>query len=175
MKIGFRKSQAGLLVCLSVLLVLSACRSSGPVQTQGTAPVMIITQVVNQVVTATFAPTATLVPSPTPVPSLTPTPTFDPYSAPVYYPLKDCVASRLHQGDVARVAPGGTANGIRYGLDLYVDTIIYSAKQGELLDIVGGPFCSRGWIVWQVKTSSGVIGFTPEGNGYEYWLLPTGP
>ncbi len=162
------------LIILSLLLILSACNSgAAPVQTQPTSAVLIITQVVTQVSTATAAPTETPEPTWTSAPSPTPKPTFNPYNVAVYYPLKDCVASRLHVGDVAVVAPGGTSNGIRYGADLSQDSVFDHAEQGTRLEIVGGPFCSHGWIVWQIRMPSGTIGFTPEGDGNAYWLLPS--
>jgi hypothetical protein len=175
MKNCVRNGLAGLVTGLSLLLVLSACNSPAPAQTQATPVVLIVTQVVTQVSTATSAPTATTGPTSTPEPSLTPKATFDPYNVPAYYPLKDCVASRLHVGDTAIVGPGGTTNGIRYGEDLSVDTVFDHAAQGTKLDIVAGPYCSGGWIVWQIRMPSGTVGYTPEGNGNEYWLLPTAP
>jgi hypothetical protein len=38
--------------------------------------------------------------------------------------------------------------------------------------IIDGPYCYENWIVWQVDTDGGLQGFTPEGNGDEYWLIP---
>lgn len=163
--------RALMLLVFSLPLILSAC--SQPAATEIPQKTLLVTQVVTQVIyTATPEPSATPLPTSTPTPVPTSTPTFDPYSAPIYYPLKDCVASRLHVGDVAVVAPGGSANGIRYGLDLHYDTIVDYAEQGQKLDIIGGPYCSQGWIVWMVQTQNGIIGYTPEGNGNEYWLLP---
>jgi hypothetical protein len=156
-----------------LLLVSSACNQA-PTETPLVEKTVLITQILTEVVyTATPEPTLTSHPTSTPTPLPTSTPTFNPYSAPIYYPLKDCVASRLHVGDIAMVSPGGGPNGIRYGMDLYYDTIVAYADPGTELNIVGGPFCSHGWIVWLVQTKNGIIGYTPEGNGDEYWLLPT--
>lgn len=161
-----------MLLVFSLSLIISACSPSSAA-TEVAQKTILVTQVVTEVVyTATPEPTATPMPTATPTPVPTSTPTFDPYSAPVYYPLKDCVASRLHVGDVAMVSPGGGPNGIRYGMDLHYDTIVEYADPGTTLDIIGGPYCSHGWIVWMVQTKNGVIGYTPEGNGNEYWLLP---
>lgn len=66
----------------------------------------------------------------------------------------------------------GGPNGIRYGRDMHYDTIIAEAQPGQLLQIIDGPWCSHGWIVWMVKTADGLVGYTPEGNGNEYWLFP---
>ena len=167
-----RKRLYGLL--LSLFLVTLACRVEAPkiiLEESPTAPpAPIITQVVTQVITPTPQPTST--PVPTATPAITLTPTYNPLSAPIYYPLEDCAASRLHNGDDAMVSLVGGANGIRSGLDLHSDIVEYNAQPGEILKIVGGPYCSYGWIVWLVETQSGYIGFTPEGNGNEYWLFP---
>lgn len=163
------------MLLISLFLVTLACRVEAPrvilKESATPMPPPAVTQVVTEVVTATPAPTFTPLPSPTSPPS--PTPTFDPLSAPIYYPLADCAASRLHVGDRAMVSWVGGANGIRSGLDLHLDTIEYSAQPGETLLIVGGPYCSYGWIVWLVETNSGYRGYTPEGDGNEYWLFPT--
>ena len=157
-----------------LLLASLACKVEPPrlilENTPTSPPTFVMTEVVIEIITPTPMP-------PTPEPSATPvtpspTPTWDPFSAPIYYPLEDCVASRLHVGDRAMVSLLGGPNGIRYSPDLAIDTIIYSAQPGELMDIVGGPWCSNGWLVWLVETANGVRGYTPEGNGETYWLLP---
>ncbi len=174
------KIRACLLFLASLILLLSAC--SGGNQAGSTpqivAQTVVVTQVVTQVILPTDTPpsviTTTPEPTITPVP-LTAAPTYDPYSAPIYYPLPDCVASRLHRGDKAFVTFGGGPNAIRYGTDLHNDTVLGYAQEGEVLEIVDGPYCNSGWIVWMVRTASGVVGYTPEGSGNEYWLLPVGP
>ncbi len=172
-----RKMQAMFGMALVLLLLLAACSAARPVETViVTPPVVIITQVVTQIIPPTPAPVTPTQP-PTEAPPLEPTltPTFNPLSVPIYYPLSDCVASRLHIGDTAMVSLVGGANGIRYGMDLMEDTILAYAQPGAYLEIINGPWCSRGWLVWQVRTSDGVVGYTPEGNGNEYWLFPTAP
>ena len=162
-----------LLVVASLHLVLTACAAAPGADATATPQVIYVTQVVTQIIPPTpLPPTATLPPTETPVP---PTPTFDPLSAPIYYPLEDCVASRLHVGDRAMVSLQGGPNGIRYGRDLAEGTVIAEAQPGAILEIVNGPWCSRGWMVWFVRTADGVEGFTPEGDGNSYWLLPTAP
>jgi hypothetical protein len=173
---GERKMRACLLGLFSLSLVLSACNGPAAQQpqiTQEITPqVIVVTQVITQVIPPTTAvATATPEPTSTPLPP-TATPTWDPLSAPIYYPLKNCVASRLYIGDKAMVSLVGGPNGIRYGRDLYYDTIVAYAQPGAILDIINGPWCSHGWIVWMVRTQDGMVGYTPEGNGDEYWLLP---
>lgn len=156
-----------------ILLTSLACKVSlfpGSSAPPTLPPTKIITMVVTKVMTPTFTPKPTNTPLPTSTPE--PTSTYDPYSVTIYYPLEDCAASRLHIGDKAFVAYGGRPNAIRYGADLHYDTVIGYAYQGEVVEIVDGPFCSYGWIEWMVKTDGGLVGYTPEGDGNNYWLLP---
>ena len=170
-----KRKRVYLIILVNLFLALLACKVEAPKivweeTLTATPEVQVLTQVVTQVVTPTPLPTSTPQPTPTDLPTLTPT--WDPLSAPVYYPLKDCVASRLHLGDLAMVSLKGGPNGIRYGRDMSQDTIIAYADPGDILEITAGPWCSYGWLVWMVRTLDGVVGFTPEGNGNEYWLLP---
>jgi hypothetical protein len=170
-----KKIQVYLLIGVSLFIAMIACKIEAPKiiweETLTVTPdVQIRTQVVTQIVTPTPLPTST--PKPTPTPQPTPSPTWDPMTVPIYYPLEDCVASRLHVGDKAMVSLVGGSNGIRYGSDLRQDTIMAYADPGDVLEITGGPWCSYGWLVWKVRTGDGIDGFTPEGNGIEYWLVP---
>lgn len=163
------------LVVTCLLLVTIACGISSA-QVQTAEPTITPTVIETQIPTETTPPTETsviespAVPSPTFVPVVTTT--YDPASVPIYYPLEDCAASRLYVGDKAFVTFEGGPNGIRYGNDLHEDNIIGYAQPGETLEILEGPFCSYGWIVWFVQTEEGLEGYTPEGSGEKYWLLP---
>ncbi|MFM8319281.1 MAG: hypothetical protein ACKOC5_00070 [Chloroflexota bacterium] len=169
------RAAAGLVLLVIVVLALGGCSRTPAAPAQVTPLVVMITQVVTQIIPPTPVPvTDTPAPPPTQEPP-TPSPTFDPMAAPIYYPLKDCVASRLHVGDIAMVSYVGGANGIRFGRDLAEDTIIGYAQPGTRLEVVDGPWCSRGWIIWFVRANDGTVGYTPEGDGNEYWLLPTAP
>jgi hypothetical protein len=162
------------LVGLVLVMGLSGCVGARETVVV-TPPVIMITQVVTQIIPPTPMP-ATNTPQPaTDTPAPSPTATFDPLSAPIYYPLGDCVASRLHIGDVAMVSYVGGANGIRYGRDLREETVQAYAQPGTLLEIIDGPWCSQGWLVWKVRMPDGLEGFTPEGDGNTYWLWPTAP
>jgi hypothetical protein len=173
---GKNKKVRGLLVVmLGLHLALAACATNPATAPTATPPVIYVTQIVTQIIPPTPVPmTPTPLPTETPAPP-SPTPTFDPLTAEIYYPLEGCVASRLHVGDKAMVSLVGGPNGIRYGRDLSEATVIGYAQPGAILDIVNGPWCSRGWIVWFVRTGDGTEGFTPEGDGNEYWLLPVAP
>jgi hypothetical protein len=178
---GMKRNNKKLWVLLPLglvfLMLLSSCIqivAATPEQTK-TADVIYVTQVITEIIPPTpipVTPTATKTFTPEPP---TATPTWDPLNAPIYYPIKDCVASRLHAGQKAMVSLEGGPNGIRYGLDLYYDTLIAYAQPGSVLEILNGPWCSHGWIVWLVRTADGTVGYTPEGDGDAYWLLPMPP
>jgi hypothetical protein len=172
------KSKKRLYLLVASLFLLSlACRVEAPrvilEDSPTPPPPPVITQIVTEMITPTPQPTST--PVPTSTPEKTATPTYDPLSAPIYYPLKDCAASRLHVGDKAMVSLLGGANAIRQSSDMRDGIIDYYAQPGEILNIAGGPECSYGWIVWLVETQSRYRGFTPEGDGNTYWLFPVGP
>lgn len=98
---------------------------------------------------------------------------FDTSTRSIYFPLKDCAPSRLRVGDQAYIPLGGGSNGIRKTADVHPrDNIIGKAVEGEGIKIIGGPECSYGWILWKVSTDGGLIGWTPESNGKEFWISP---
>jgi hypothetical protein len=174
-----RRKLVYLLVLVNFLLATLACRVEPPriitVEDTATPAVAVITQVITQIVSPTPAPTLPPTPVPTATVGPTNTPEWDPMAAPIYYPLEGCVASRLHIGDKAMVSYVGGANAIRYGTDVHNDTILTYAQPGDVMEIIGGPYCSWGLLVWMVRTRDNVVGFTPEGDGYEYWLIPAPP
>jgi hypothetical protein len=44
---------------------------------------------------------------------------------------------------------------------------------GEPVLIIDGPVCSNEWIWWKVRSErSGITGWTSEGDGQAYWLVP---
>jgi hypothetical protein len=135
---------------------------------------VVVVQYVTQVVaTVTPAPpTATALP-PTAAPARI---GFDPYTVPIYFPLKGCqIASRLHIGDRATV--GNTRSGT---LGLHMSANIGDAplfrkmNPGEVIEVIGGPFCRDGSLVWEVLIGEDEHGYVAEGNGDNYWLLPLG-
>jgi hypothetical protein len=102
---------------------------------------------------------ATHTPSPTPSPSPTPTPVHCPGVLP----------PRLVIGAQGRITPGPPNN-------LRQQPSIRSAKIGSLpaggvFRVISGPVCSDGYAYWEVEYN-GKIGWTAEGNNYEYWAEP---
>ena len=82
--------------------------------------------------------------------------------------------SRLTAGQYGRVLPGdpnvlrsqpwrGTGS-----------AILATMPAGATFQVLNGVSCSEGMSWWQVAYS-GVIGWTPEGQGYTYWLEPLAP
>jgi len=158
--------------CLILLILITATGCTTP-----TPMVVVVTQNVPQTVIVTQLVTVevTPVPSLTPIPEITPTSTSSVGDFEYYYPFtnSDCGLSIVHLGDRVYVSYGGSTNALRSTSDNRFPTnIIGYALQGEILDVVDGPICSYGMTMWKVKTSYNVSGWTPEGNGSEYWLIP---
>jgi hypothetical protein len=173
-----KKSLAILGIILSIAVLISACVSSvseSEQQPQGNQPRIVITQLITQIVAT---PTITPTPEPTEVVKVVvPVSSggWDPFSVPIYYPIQGCVASRLHEGDVAFVANGAGTLGIHYSKDTRESPIFRRLDPGEAIDIIKGPWCDSGSVIWKVASSDGYIGFVPEGDGSVYWLLPMSP
>lgn len=174
------KSVAGknLLIFLTVfnMLLLTACSSVAPqVEAPTLAPVVYVTQFVTQVVATSLPDT------PTPIPTFTqsPPPTYagwDPLAQPIYYPVMGCAASRIHLGDRAYVAYISGIAGLYTSNNVLHSPLKRKPIPGEVVEIVDGPWCSGGAIVWLVNAlADEETGYMPEGNGQEYWLLPLQP
>jgi hypothetical protein len=175
---NIKKSIAILGFILGIALLVSACVSAAPESDQqppGSQPRIVITQLITQIVAT---PTITPTPEPTEVPKVVLPMSisgWDPFSVPIYYPLQGCVASRLHEGDVAFVANGAGTLGIHYSKDTRESPIFRRLESGEAIDILKGPWCDSGFVIWKVASADGYIGFVPEGDGSVYWLLPMSP
>jgi hypothetical protein len=173
------RRQAVWLARISWLLLFSmfsACKgatSQATSQPQVVAPTIIVTQVVEYVVATLPPSTSTPVPSPTSAPVHSTT--WDPFSAPVYYPVVGCVASRLHIGDVAFVAQVDRPAFLYYYKEIAGDPGVRQLQTGEHLEITKGPWCSDGSLVWQVRAGDKHQYFAVEGDGEIYWLLPLAP
>lgn len=114
--------------------------------------------------------------SPVPAdPTKTPTTisTLEEYNAPLYTPLPGCASSHIHSNDWVMITFGGGRNAIRSTPDTHpTDNKIGFAEQGELIYVIDGPECNYGWLLWKVKTSSGIEGWTPETDGKRFFLEP---
>ncbi len=149
---------------------IDATATSAPVE-EAASPTPEAAQATNP--TETPAPTST--PSvPTPTATLVVLNTAAPAPAQageVYEPIPGCAKSKLHWGDVIRVAPEKEYVRIRSTSDTHPsDNIIRKLYRSELAKTTGLPVCNYGWIVWPIQTADGTRGWVPESNGTDFWF-----
>ncbi len=86
--------------------------------------------------------------------------------------------SQLHLGIYAVVAggPNDPPNRVRNAPDTGSD-ILDQIYPGDIVLVTGGPVCSEGLVFWQVESGSipGGVGWTAEGDGTDYYLVPYRP
>lgn len=116
--------------------------------------------------------TFTLPPTLTPWPSATPTPT--PNLQATWVPCPGTYPSRLYVGNQAMVSSDPPLpNRVRSEPNTTTNNIIGMLQVGEKMEILEGPVCSQGWIWWRVRSlSTGLTGWTAEGDASGYWLVP---
>ena len=91
----------------------------------------------------------------------------------VYSPISNCASSRVSIGDFGFISLGGGRNSIRSTADTHPsDNILGYAYSGDYVEIIDGPVCNFGWILWKVTTMDRQEGWTPESNGEEFWIEP---
>ena len=104
----------------------------------------------------------------TPTIEIPPTPTLRPYVA--------CLGfrpSRIEVGDIVYVSLSPIPNQIRSEPSLETGEIIGQAPPGEMLEILDGPGCADRIVWWQVlMESTGLVGWTGEGDSNGWWLVP---
>lgn len=113
-------------------------------------------------------------PNPTAAPSVTPWFTSTPSVAGTWQACSDSYYfSRLHVGDNASVSTyPNLPNNVRDGPGTYY-TKIGQIMPGERLVILEGPGCAQNWVWWRIRSkTSGLEGWTAEGDGTNYWLVP---
>jgi hypothetical protein len=105
-------------------------------------------------------PTATL--------TFTPTPAEGPWEA-----CSNTYLSRLRVGDLAFVAlDPPLANRVRERPNT-TSAILGNIEPGEEIEILGGPACNTRWVWWEVRSlEKDLQGWTAEGDGVDYWLVP---
>ncbi len=76
----------------------------------------------------------------------------------------------------AQVAPGDFPNRVRSGPSKN-DEIIMNIYPDTIVKIIDGPVCADGLIFWKVENNSipGGVGWTAEGDGTAYYLIPYMP
>ena len=121
----------------------------------------------------------------TPIPTQTPTSTMTvtappttgpPSPTPAEGPWEACTntyLSRLHVGDLAFVAlDPPLANRVRERPNT-TSSILGNIEPGEEIEILGGPACNTRWVWWEVRSlTTDLQGWTAEGDGEDYWLVP---
>jgi serine/threonine protein kinase len=126
---------------------------------------------------ASHTPTVTILPSFTPSPSVTPTSSLEAtQTSNVQATWQPCVGiypSRLHVGDKAYISYNPPLpNRVRTQPNTNADVVGF-LQPGEQMDILEGPVCSNQWIWWRVRSlSTGMTGWTAEGDATNYWLVP---
>ncbi len=114
--------------------------------------------------TYTFTPPPTLTPSPTTAPAASLTPT--PFSCP------GAPEPRLEVGGRGRVTfTSGLPVRIRATPGLG-GAFVANMAEGTEFDVIGGPECADGFVWWQVRTPTGITGWSAEGDPGEYYLEP---
>jgi len=53
--------------------------------------------------------------------------------------------------------------------------IVGMIQPGEIVEIIDGPGCSNNWVWWKIRKTDGLTGWTAEGDGQDFWLLPVVP
>jgi hypothetical protein len=117
-----------------------------------------------------------------------------PQSTPIprtYLPFPNnpkCAPSRLTVGNRAYVAPEATRLFVRCYPDTHPsDNILYRVYPTQEVDIIGGPECNYGWILWQIPCDESqqwraancndqvTCWIAETDKGDEFWLAPINP
>ena len=167
------------LIGLGSWILLEPVQSAGQVD----APVILTvtpanTEEVMIIITATsessLTPMPTNVPAATnsPVPTTAPTLSLTPKAPSTWSACPGTFLSQLHVGDNAMVSKDPPLpNNVRAQADK-TSKFLFAIQPGEVVQITSGPGCSNNWVWWQIKTQDGRSGWTAEGDGTDYWLVP---
>jgi len=117
-----------------------------------------------QLVTKTEQPLATVITSLTP--TMTPT---------AWLACPNAFLSHLRVGMRAKLSEEPPLpNRVREQANI-TSKILGMIQPGEVVEIIDGPGCSNDWVWWKVRKTDGLMGWTAEGDGSDYWLLPVIP
>ncbi len=118
--------------------------------------------------TATAA-TPEIIVIPTTTETIAPSPTVEPWQACPDSPY----LSHLRPGMNAKIALDPPLPNRVRDKPSTDSTILGYIDPGGTVEILEGPSCSQGWTWWKVKeSSSGLSGWTAEGDKDGYWLIP---
>ena len=91
---------------------------------------------------------------------------------PYWNPCGNSQISHFQIGDKAYVTiPGDVANRVREDAGLNTETVGV-IDPGGMMTIIDGPKCADNIIWWEVTGDNGVTGWTAEGKGNDFWLIP---
>ncbi|MHB0924105.1 MAG: SH3 domain-containing protein [Bellilinea sp.] len=158
----------GAILCLSAFVILSVVSNRSQLPSTPTLVIILPSQALSS---------STPVPAPienviTPTPAVETTPDTGPWQA-----CADAAyLSQLHVGDTAEVSNDPPlANRVRQDAGLGSE-VIGSIEPGEKSLILEGPRCANNWVWWKVRSNtSGLEGWTAEGDADSYWLIPVIP
>lgn len=89
-----------------------------------------------------------------------------------YYPITNCASSRLYLGDTVILEDGIDYVSIRNEPDTHPsNNKIGRVEPNEYAEIIDGPVCNYGWLLWKVSNSDRIVGWIPETNGTVFWLV----
>ena len=94
-------------------------------------------------------------------------------SAPSSSPCLNAPPTHLRVGQFAYVNPDPPLpNNLRKDAGVDQD-FIGEIPPGKAMKILDGPKCADGWVWWKVRAlETEVVGWTPEGDKQDYWLIP---
>ncbi len=162
----------------SWILLAPAAQSARPADTPVfLTPTLASSEELPIIITATLEPSQT--PAPTDIaPAAThtlfvpPTATSTKSSPLTWAACQGAYLSQLHVGDKAMVSlDPPLPNNVRAEPETTAK-FLYVIQPGDVVEITGGPGCSNNWVWWQILTQDGRTGWTAEGDGTEYWLVP---
>jgi hypothetical protein len=52
--------------------------------------------------------------------------------------------------------------------------VIGSIPPGDVFDVLDGPICTSNGVLWWKVKYKGIVGYTGEGQGTDYWVDPVG-
>ncbi len=109
------------------------------------------------------------IPPPTPTPTITPTPN----PSLLWMLCNEAFPTNLRVGINAIVNQNPSIPN-RVRIEPNNESVIIGYIQpGETVEILAGPVCNNGWVWWNIiSLQSGLTGWTSEGNGVDYWLIP---
>jgi hypothetical protein len=168
-----------ILAALSLTALLAACTlpdNTPPTAAPTVAPLITVIPLPTQAPTEPAAPTAipaTALPTaepPTLTPTLRNTPTLPP---PATIVCSDAPVTRLSKNGYAYASKTtATSNNVRSSPGLGAN-VLGLLQPGKGVQILEGPLCVEGYVWWKVRLlPNGITGWTAEGKGDVYWLIP---